>query len=84
MFQKDYWLMDDAELNKLAERYDLASMASGYDDVKAMRDDRQRLISQLTAKDSSRQANATLLISIISLLGTLAAIVISILALKSD
>jgi hypothetical protein len=84
MFQKDYWSMSNEELERLAVKYHIEPKTYVEGTWQVLEVDRPRIISELIARDSTRQSNASLIISIISLLGTVAAIVISIIALKSN
>ena len=83
MFHKNYWSMSNEKLEKLAVKYHVEPKTYTEGGWSVPVFDRSRVISELSAKDSARQNNATLTISIIALLGTIVAIVISIVALKS-
>jgi len=78
MFQKDYWKMKDEELEALARGFNIPPISlADPRDTGTWYVDRPRIISQLLARDAAHQANTSLIISVISLAGTVAAILIS-------
>ncbi|HEX5708992.1 MAG TPA: hypothetical protein VFX96_16950 [Pyrinomonadaceae bacterium] len=83
MFQKDYWSMKDEELEALAKRYNIvATSATGDPNTDLDAEfyfDRDRVIENLVARDSALWAGRAILISVLALLVSLAALIVPLL-----
>ena len=83
MFGKDYWQMEDAELVKLAKkyniRYSVADIAGlSLETYPPTLTDRDKVISALTARDTARRAVFATGMSIAAIVLSLIALVVSI------
>jgi hypothetical protein len=90
MFRKDYWRMNDARLVELAKRYNIPHSTGYVSGVRVTLSDqgelanRSEVISALTERDTSLRARFSTVISIISLLVSLAALGISLFVKSSS
>lgn len=83
MFQKDYWKMDDKELEALAEKYHIPPTTLYEDDPDSdWYVDRDRIINALLVRDNALRTKWTIAISILALLVSITSLVISILRSK--
>jgi hypothetical protein len=74
MFQKDYDSMAHEDIKKLAEKYNI-SLPGRWDTESGF--DRAIVISQLRNRDAALQTNYALIISFLSLILSIAAIVLN-------
>jgi hypothetical protein len=83
MFQKDYWQMSEEKLTELAERYHIPPTSATKDPDEYLDAefyfDRDRVIQSLVPRDSALWSGRAVLISILALLVSLAALIVPVL-----
>jgi hypothetical protein len=78
MLQKDYWQMSDDELEALTEKYRVvAYKASDNTEWAESRFSRQLAITSLLTRDNALRTRWTIWLSVIALLVSIAAVIIS-------
>ncbi len=68
IFQRDYWKMEDRDLERLASKYGIqTSVEKSQGGVHWLVLDRDRIISTLISRDTALRANWAIIMSILSL-----------------
>jgi hypothetical protein len=78
MFQPNYWKKSDEELQRLAEEYHIDTQSGIYNDSIYVFD-RQKTIDGLLVKDNARRTTVTTILSIVAIVLSAIAVVVSVL-----
>ena len=79
MFQRDYWRLDDKELERLAHRNHIPPLSRAGEEGQHGYIDRDRIIDALLTRDNALRTKATTVLSILALLLSGASLLVSIL-----
>ena len=68
IFQKDYWKMEDKDLERLASKYKIqTSVERNQGGIRWLVEDRERIITTLINRDTALRTNWAIVMSIVSL-----------------
>jgi hypothetical protein len=75
MFQKDYWKMDDTEIERLAMAHNIPPISRAGEHLEHWYVDRDRIIPILVARDTALRTNITFIFATIAILLSIASFI---------